>query len=92
MSQLQFDQGKLQEFNHYREQRLTNVPLDKFCIEPIREPTPNISISGSLAKEKSKSKSERESAEKYDKQSKSEHSISERSIKDTNQSTEKLDQ
>ena len=59
MAQIQFDQGKLQEFNHYREQRLENVPFDKLRIKPIREPTPNISISGSSGEEKSKSKSKR---------------------------------
>lgn len=92
MSQIQFDQGKLQEFNRYREQRLENVPLDKLCIEPIREPTPSISISGSSGEENSKSKSERESAEKSNKQSNSEHSRSEGSIKGIAQSIETPDQ
>ena len=92
IAQIQFDQAKLQEFNHYREQRLENVPLDKLHIELIREPTPSISISGSSGEEKSKSKCERESIEKSDKQSKSEHSRSEGSIKDTTQSIENPDQ
>lgn len=64
MAQIQFDQEKIQKFNNYREQRLTKVPLDQLCIEPIREPTPNVSISGSSEEEKSKSNSEKELAEK----------------------------
>lgn len=92
MAQIQFDQEKLQEFNRYREQRLANVPLDKLHIEPIREPTPNISRSGSSREGKSKSKSERESTKKSDKQSKIDHNRSEASIKDTVQSIEKHDQ
>ena len=73
MAQIQFDQEKLQKFNNYREQRLKKVPLDKFHIEPIREPTLNISISGSSEEEKSKSNSKKELAEKSDDQSKSEN-------------------
>lgn len=68
MAQIQFDQAKLQEFNNYKEKRLENVSSDKLCFEPIREPTPNISTNESSGEEKSKSKSERESAEKFDKQ------------------------
>jgi len=66
ITQIQFDQAKLQEFNHYIEQILANVPLDKLHIEPLRDPTPSITISGSLGEEKSKSKSERESSKKSD--------------------------
>lgn len=90
-SKIVFDQEGLQNFDKYRKQRLSKVPLDQLLIEPIREPTPSVSISED-SKEKSKTSSEKESAEKSRDQSKSAHSKSEESIKDTTQSTAKADQ
>jgi len=43
----------------YRNKRLLKVPLDLLQIEPIREPTPSISLEGS-----SKENSEEETQEK----------------------------
>jgi len=47
MSSLLFDQEELEAFHQYREMRLLKVPLDQLLIEPIREPTPSISLKGS---------------------------------------------
>jgi len=66
---------------------LANLPLDKLHLEPIREPTTNISISGSSRTDKSKSKSGKESP-KWSKQSKSDHNNSEGSVSDIAQSKE----
>ena len=51
-----FDQENLQKFDNYKKQRLSKVPLDQLLIEPIREPTPSVSISEG-SKEKSKTSS-----------------------------------
>lgn len=66
--------------------------MDQLLIEPIREPTPSVSISGISKEEKYKSNSEKESVENSDDQSKSEHSKSEGSIKDIAQSAKKPNQ
>lgn len=63
MAQLLFDQEDLEEFYSYREIRLAMVPLDQLLIEPIREPTPSVTIEGD-SKENSKSDSGVESQEK----------------------------
>lgn len=90
-TQIVFDQESLQNFDNYRKQRLSKVPLDQLLIEPIREPTPSVSISEG-SKEKSKTSSKKESFEKFGDQSKSEHNRGEESIKDTTHSTTKSDQ
>ena len=87
MDQIQFPPAEFQEFKLYRERRLANIPLDKLHLEPIREPTPSISLSGSLGIDKSRSKSGKESPE-HSKQSKSDHNKSEGSVRDTAQSKE----
>lgn len=95
MAQMLFDQEGLQTFDKYRRKRLSKVPLKQLLIEPVRDPTLGISISGD-SKEKSKTSSEDESTEKSGDQSKitseNEHNKSEESIKDTAQSTTKFDQ
>jgi len=63
MAQLLFDHEDLEKFYNYRERRLTMVPLDKLLIEPIREPTPSVTIEGD-SKENSKSDYGIESQEK----------------------------
>ena len=54
MAQLLFDQEDLEKFYSYRERRLAMVQLDQLFIEPIREPTPSVTIEGD-SKENSKS-------------------------------------
>lgn len=85
MEQILFDKEGLQNFENYRKQRLSKVPLDQLLIEPIRDPTPSVSISED-SKEKSKTSSEKESAENSGDQSKktleSEHRKNEESVKD----------
>ena len=63
MAQLLSDQEDLEKFYNYRERRLSMVPLDQLLIEPIREPTPSVTIEGD-SKEKSKSDFGAESQEK----------------------------
>jgi len=63
MAQLLFDHEDLEKFYSYRERRLATVPLDQFLIEPIREPTPNMTIEGD-SKKNTKSNSRAESQEK----------------------------
>jgi len=46
MAQFIFDHEDLETFYEYKERRLTKVPLDKLLIEPIREPTPSVSLEG----------------------------------------------
>lgn len=53
MAQIQFVPMEFQEFKLYRERRLANIPLDKLCLEPIRERTTSIDISGSSRTDKS---------------------------------------
>ena len=64
MAQIQFPPTEFQEFKLCRERRLENIPLDKLCLEQIREPTVSISLSGSLGTDKSRSKSRKESPER----------------------------
>jgi len=94
MAQMLFDQEGLQTFDNYRGTSLSNVPLDQLLIEPIRYPTPNEIISGD-SKEKSKTGSENEFAEKSgdqsEKTSENEQNKRKESIKDTTQSTTKSD-
>lgn len=63
MPQLLLDHEDLEKFYSYRERMLTMVPLDQLLIEPIREPTPSMTIEGN-SKENSKSNSGAESQEK----------------------------
>lgn len=56
-------------------------------MEPIREPTPSISLSGSSGTNRSKSKSGRETSE-HSKRSVSDHDKSERPVRYTTQSKE----
>ena len=86
-SQTQFSPKEFQEFKMYRERRLTTIPLDNLCLEPLREPTPSVSLSGSSASDKYKSKSEKETSE-HSKKSDNDQDKSERSVKDTTQSKE----
>ena len=65
--------------------------MEKLHLEPIREPTPSISISGSSGPDKSKFKSGRESPE-GSKQSESDHNKSEGSVRYTAQSKENPEQ
>lgn len=37
----------VKDFHVYRKKRLLKVPLDLLQIEPIREPTPSVSLEGS---------------------------------------------
>ena len=84
MAQIQFPPAEFQEFKLYRERRLANIPLDKLRLEPIREPTPSISLSGSSSTDKSRSKSGKESLE-CSKRFESDHNKSEGSVRDTAQ-------
>lgn len=68
MASLLFDPEDLEDFHEYRERRLLKVPLDQLQIEPIREPTPSVSLQES-SKENSKDDSEAESQEKSTKES-----------------------
>ncbi len=63
MAQLLFDCEYFENFSEYKEKRLTKVQLDQLLIEPIREPTPSVTIEGD-SKENSKSDSGVESQEK----------------------------
>jgi len=56
-------------------------------LEPLREPTPSISLSGSSGIDRSKSKSEKETSE-HSKRSESGHDKSEGIVRDTAQSKE----
>ena len=87
MAQILFDREGLEIFYSYREKRLSKVPLDQLLIEPIREPTPSVSIDGD-SKEKSKINSGKES----EKSSKTKKSKSRESIQDTAQSTTKTNE
>ena len=86
-AQIRFPPAEFQEFKIYRERRLTTIPLDKLRLEPIREPTPSISLSGSSSTDKSKSKSGKETSE-HSKRSENDHDKSEGSVRDTAQSKE----
>lgn len=90
-AQMQFPPAKFQEFKIYRERRLTSIPLEKLCLELVREPTPSICLSRSSGTNRSKSKSKKEISE-HSKRSKSDHGKSEVSIKDYAQSKEILQQ
>jgi len=72
MVSLPFDPEEIEAFNEYRDRRLLEVPLDQLQFEPIREPTPNISLEES-SRETSKDDSEEESQEKSIRES--EHSV-----------------
>jgi len=67
-AQLCFDHEDLEAFHEYRERRLLKVPLDQLLIEPIKEPTPSVSLEGD-SKEKSKTNSGEESQEKSTRES-----------------------
>lgn len=82
MAQIQLPPAEFQEFKLYRERRLANILLDKLRLEPIRETTPSVSLSGSLGTDKSGSKSRKESPE-CSKRFESDHNKSEGSVRDT---------
>ena len=86
-AQMRFPPTEFQKFKIYKERRLANIPLDKLLLEPIREPTPNTSLSGSSGTDRSKSKSGRETSE-HSKRSESDHDKSEGTVRDTPQSKE----
>jgi len=79
-SQMRFPPAEFQNFI-YRERRY------KLRLEPVREPTPSISLSGSSGTDRSKSKPGRETSE-HSKRSKSDHNKSKGSVRDTAQSKE----
>ena len=85
LAQTRFSLEEFQEFKVYRERILTTIPLDNLCLEPAREPTPSVSLSGSSDTEKSKSKSGKET---YERSKKFDNDKSEGSVKDTAQSKE----
>jgi len=90
MAQLLFDQEYLEKFYSYRERRLTMVPLDQLLIEPIREPTPSVTIEGD-SKKNSKSNYGVESQGKSIMESRhSSQNGKRKSIEDTSQSTQKI--
>ena len=68
MAQLLFDSEYIEAFYEYKERRLTKVPLDQLLIEPIREPTPSVSLEGD-SKENYKTDSGAESREKSTRES-----------------------
>lgn len=86
-AKMQFPPLEFQEFKIYRERRLANIPLDKLCLELVREPNPSISLSGISGTDRSRSKSGRETP-KHSKKSESDHNKSEGSVRDTAQSKE----
>lgn len=92
MAQLLFDREDLETFYEYRERMITKVPLDQTFIEPIRDPTPSVSLEGD-SKENYKTDSGVESQEKSTKESEKSSqngkNKSRESEKDTTQSTEK---
>lgn len=90
-AQMRFPPAEFQELKMYRERRIANIPLDKLRLEPVREPTPSISLSGSSGTSRSKSKFGRETSERS-KRSKSDHNKSEGSVRDTAQSKEHPEQ
>jgi len=60
MASLIFSPDDLEAFREYRERRLLKVPLDLLQVQPIREPTPNVSLEESMrgnSKEYSEAKS-----------------------------------
>ena len=85
LAQTRFSPEKFQEFKVYIERRFTTIPLDNLRLEPAREPTPSVSLSGSSDSERSKSKSDKEISEHS---KKSDQDKSEGSVKDTAQSKE----
>lgn len=91
MAQIQFPPAEFHEFKLYIERRLANIPLDKLRLEPIRDPTPSVSLSGSLGTDKFESKSRKESLE-HSKRSESDHNKIEGSVRDNAQSKERLEQ
>lgn len=46
MAQLLFDREDLENFRSYKKRRLAKVPFDQLLIEPIRKPTPSVTIEG----------------------------------------------
>jgi len=56
-AQMQFSPEEFQQFKIYRERRLAIIPLEKLRLEPVREPTPSVSLSGSSGTNRSKFKS-----------------------------------
>ena len=80
---MQLSPEQFQEFKVYRERRLTTIPLENLRLEPAREPTPSVSLSGSSDTEKSKSKFEKETSERSKRTDNDEGSV-----KDTTQSKE----
>jgi len=93
MEQLLSNREDLENFYNYRERRLSKVPLDQLFIEPIREPTPSVSIEGD-SKENSKTDSgeefQKKSTRELEKSLQNGKSRSRESIKDTTQSTQKI--
>ena len=65
--------------------------MEKLCLEPVREPTPSISLSESFGIDRSKSKSRKETSE-HSKKSESDHGKSEGSVRDIAQSKEPIQQ
>lgn len=86
-AQMKFPPVEFQEFKMYRERRLANIHLGKLRLEPVREPTPSISLSGSSGTDRSRSKFGGETPERS-KRSKSDRNKSEESVRDTAQSKE----
>lgn len=68
---MQFSPEEFQQLKIYMERRLASIPLEKLRLEPIRETTPSISLSGISDTNISKSKSEKETSE-HSKRSESE--------------------
>ena len=81
LAQTQLSPKYFQEFKVYKERRLTTIPLETLCLEPAREPTPSVSLSGSSDTKKSKSKSGKETSKRSKKTDNDEGSV-----KDTAQS------
>lgn len=81
-AQMRFPPVEFQEFKIYMERRLANIPLEKLHLEPVREPNPSISLSGSSGIDRSKSKSGKETSE-HSNRSESDHDKSEGSVRDT---------
>ena len=69
MASLLFAPNDLEVFREYRERRLLKFPLDVLQIEPIREPTPSVSLEES-SRENSKENFEAKSQEKSTHESK----------------------
>ena len=54
LAQTRFSPKEFQEFKIYRERRLTTIPFENLRLEPAREPTPSVSLSGNSDTDRSK--------------------------------------